>query len=131
EEGDVGRTAVFTNFTSDRDLQFFDGLTGGLPTDPLTRIYLGGNSTTDSALFDDFYLSKSGYNPTIPRAFGYAGAGTKLTLQWSGSQWELVFEGALEEAPSINGPWSSITGAVSPHAISTTGTQKFYRAVCN
>jgi hypothetical protein len=132
KEGDAGRTAVFTNFTSDRDLLSNDPLTGGLPTDPLTRVYLAGNSTTDSALFDDFYLSKTGYNATIPRAFGYAGPGVKLQIQWNGSQLEVLWpEGQLQEASSVTGPWTDGTGASAPSYQFAPNGQKFYRAVCN
>jgi hypothetical protein len=131
KEGDPVRTRIFSNFLSDRDLQLDDPLTGGLPTDNLSRIYLGGNSATDSALFDDFYLSKSGYNATIPRPAGYTGPGARLQLQWTGSQWQILFQGKLQEATSIIGPWSDVPGAVSPHPISTTGAGRFFRAVCN
>jgi len=130
KEGDAGRTVLFTNFTSDRDLVFDDLLTGGQPTDPLTRIYLCGNRTDYSALFDDFYLSKSGYNATVPRAAGYAGAAPTLSIQWNGSQWEIVFQGMLEEATAPNGTWSGVSGATSPYVVPLTGDKKFYRAVC-
>lgn len=131
KEGEVGRTTLFTNFTSDRDLLFNDPLTGGLPTDPLTRIYLCGNRTTFGALFDDFYLSKSGYNDSVPRSYGYAGPSPTLQLQWTGSQWQIVFQGKLLEASTINGTWTEVIGATSPYVITTTGDKKFYRAVCN
>lgn len=131
KEGAVGRTLVFSNFTSDRDLLSNDPLTGGPPTDNLSRVYLGGNSDTYSALFDDFYLSKSGYNATIPRPFGYGGPSPLLQLQQAGNQWQVVFEGKLLEAPSVNGPWTEVTGATSPYAVTTSGGPKFYRAVCN
>ncbi|HEX3800107.1 MAG TPA: LamG-like jellyroll fold domain-containing protein [Verrucomicrobiae bacterium] len=44
-----------------------------------------------------------------------------LTLSWSA--------GTLQEAPSINGPWTSDTGFTSPHAVnpSAAGGNKFYR----
>ncbi len=131
KEGDPGRTLVFANFTSDRDLLSNDPLTGGTPTDTLGRVYIGGNSDPDSALFDDFYLSKSGYNSTVPRAVGYAGPAPTVAIQWNGAQWQVVFQGKLEEATSVAGPWTVVTGATSPHLISATGPMKFYRAVCN
>lgn len=130
KEGDPTRTAVFTNFVSDRDLLLSDSLTGGYPTDPLTRVYLCGGINTDSALFDDFYLSKSGYNSTIPREYGYAGPAPTLQLQKSGSQWEILFHGKLLEASSVNGPWTEVSGATSPYPLATPGSGKFYRAVC-
>lgn len=131
KEGDAGRTTVFTNFTSDRDLLFNDPLTGGLPTDELSRIYLGGNSTTASALFDDFYLSKSGYNTNAPRAGGYAGPAPLLQIQWSGSQWQVIFAGKLQAAPAATGTYTNVPGATSPYAITTSQAQQFYRAVCD
>lgn len=130
KEGEPARTAVFTNFLSDRDLGLSDPLTGGYPTENLTRVYLAGNSATDSALFDDFYVSKSGYNSTIPRPYGYAGPQPSLQLQQVGGQWQVVFQGKLQEASSVNGTWSEVTGATSPYPLTTTGGQKFYRAVC-
>ncbi len=129
KDGDVGRAALFTDFVSDRDLLFNDSLTG-LPTDPLTRIYLGGSRTDYSSLFDDFYLSKSGYNDTVPRAFGYGGLAPTLQMQWTGSQWQAVFQGKLQEASAVNGTYTEVSGATSPYTIPLTGEKKFYRAVC-
>jgi hypothetical protein len=129
KEGDAGRTTLFADYYSDRDLGLSDPLTGGLPTDPLTRIYLCGVGA-DSALFDDFYLSKFGYNASIPRASGYTGPAPTLNFQWSGSQWQIRFEGKLLEAASITGPWTEVTGAVSPYPVTTAGDKKFYRVVC-
>jgi hypothetical protein len=131
KEGDAGRAALFTDFVSDRDLTLSDVLTGGLPTDPLTRVYLAGSRTDYSALFDDFYLSKSGYNATIPRAAGYAGPPPTLQIVNSGGQWQIVFQGKLLEATTADGTYTEVTGATSPYVITASGDQKFYRAVCN
>ncbi len=130
KEGEPGRTALFESFVSDRDLSLSDPLTGGLPTDPLNRIYICGIGA-DSAMFDDFYLSKVGYNATVPRASGYAGPAPSLRLQQASGQWQIVFQGKLFEAPSVIGPWTEVTGAASPYPVNTTGEKKFYRAVCN
>jgi len=130
KDGDPSRTCVFTNYTSDRDLLLSDPLTGGLPTENLTRIFLGANNASESALYDDFYLSKSGYNATIPRVFGYGGLAPTLQLQWTGSQWQALFQGTLQEASTVNGAWSDVSGATSPYTVTTTGDKKFYRAVC-
>ena len=128
KEGDASRTLVFSNYISDRDLGSNDPLTGGPPTDNLNRIYLAGDSDTDSALFDDFYISKSGYNATVPRPFGYTGPAPTLQIQWNGSTWEIVFQGTLQQADAVNGTWSDLT-STSPYPVTTTGPQKFYRAV--
>lgn len=132
KQGDAARTLVFSNFISDRDLYSDDPLTGGVPTDNLARIYLGGNSDTASALFDDFYLSKTGYNATIPRPVGYAGPGVSLQIHWNGSQLVVQWpEGKLQEASSVAGPWTDVSGATAPSYQVAPSTQKFYRAVCN
>ena len=47
-------------------------------------------------------------------------SGGSLTLEWSGT-------GSLEEAGSVQGPWTSVAGAASPATISPSGQQKFYR----
>jgi hypothetical protein len=131
KEGDPARTCIFTNFTSDRDNGVSDPLTGGYPTDPLTRIYLAGNRSTLCALFDDFYLSKTGYNATIPRAFGYTGPAPALQLQWSGSQWQILFQGTLQASSSVTGTYTNVTGATSPYPLTSAEAIKFYRAVCD
>ena len=131
KEGDATRTTIFADFTSDRNLVFDDPLTGGLPTDNLGRIVLGGNSETDSALFDDFYLSKSGLNTTVPRVFGYTGPAPTVQIQPSGGEWQVLWsDGLLQEADTVSGAWSDVPSATSPHAITPAGARKFYRAVC-
>lgn len=129
KEGDPTRTTIFEDFVSDRDLAYDDSLTGGLPTDNLNRIVLGGNSDPESALFDDFYLSKSGYNSSVPRPYGYGGQAPALQIQKSGNQWQVVFQGKLLESVALNGPWVEISGATSPYPLPATGDKKFYRAV--
>ncbi|HNQ89792.1 MAG TPA: hypothetical protein PKM73_14330 [Verrucomicrobiota bacterium] len=78
----------------------------------------------------DVYLSAGGANSTIPVAPGYAGPAPTLGLHRSGSQWEIVFEGQLQETSSLQGGWSDVPGAVSPYAIPAGGERRFYRAVC-
>lgn len=131
KEGEPERTTLFENFVSDRDLMLDDPLTGGLATDNLNRIYLCGNSATDSALFDDFYLSKSGYNATVPRPYGYTGPAPTLQLQKAGSAWQIIFAGRLLEASTLTGAWTEVTGATSPYSLPASGAGKFYRAVCD
>jgi len=104
-------------------------LTGGLPTDDLNRICLGGNSDSDSALFDDYYLSRSGINHALPQAFGYSRPTASLTIQRSGDQLQIRWPGdRLEQADSVTGPWSDIAGASSPYGVAPTAAMTFYRA---
>lgn len=131
KEGDADRTALFLDCTSDRKLNAMDEYTTDYPSDLISRLYLVGNSETQGALFDDIYLSKDGHNATVPIAFGYTGAPPTLQIIKAGSHWQIVFEGKLQEASSVTGTWSDVSGATSPYPVTTTGDKKFYRAVCN
>jgi hypothetical protein len=129
KEGDESRTTLFENFVSDRNLTLDDPLTGGLPTDNLNRLYLCGVGA-DSALFDDFYLSKSGYNSTVPRPFGYSGGALPaITIRRVGAQLEILWSaGFLQEAPSLTGAWTDVPGANAPsHVVTPGGVSKYFR----
>jgi hypothetical protein len=128
KEGDASRTALFSDVVSDRDLNTQDEYSAHQPDDNINRLVLGSNGETDGALFDDIYLSKSGYNSTTPIGAGYAGPPPMLQLQKVGGQWQIIFEGELQEADAATGAWSKVTGATSPYPLPTTGEKKFYRA---
>ncbi|NGO38445.1 hypothetical protein G4L39_03405 [Limisphaera ngatamarikiensis] len=54
----------------------------------------------------------------------------RLRYQWDGRTLTLVWDQPglrLQEAPSLEGPWSDIVGASSPHTVPTTSGQRFYR----
>lgn len=129
KEGDPSRTQVFDSYTSDRDPSYVDVILGGMQP-ALDKLYVAGNGATTSAWFDDFYLSKGGYNATVPRAFGFTGpqAGP-LLIQWSGSQLLIQWTaGILQEAPAVTGPWSDVPGASAPsYLVTPSGSKEFYR----
>lgn len=129
KDGDASRTLLFANYVSDRALNSNDSLTGGVVTDTLNRLYLSGDTLAFSAYFDDFYLSQSGYNATIPVAAGYAGPPPAVSMTQSAGQWQVWFEGTLQHASSPAGTWSEVSGATSPYPVSTAGEMQFYRAV--
>jgi hypothetical protein len=133
KDGQPERTLLFESFLSDRDPQLDDALTGGLPTDAISRLYLSGNSAISSALFDDFYLSKSGFNASVPRAAGYTGGGgnASIRIERDGASTRIVFEGRLQEAESVTGGWSNVAGAASPYVVPPSVTMRFYRAAGN
>ncbi|MCC6822823.1 MAG: hypothetical protein IT579_18995 [Verrucomicrobia subdivision 3 bacterium] len=131
KEGDANRTALFVDCPSDRKLNSMDEFTTDYPSDTISRLYLVGNSDTEGALYDDIYLSKNGILATTPIGAGYAGAPPTLEIKRSGNQWEILFQGKLLEAASVNGPWTDVAGATSPYPVTTTGGPKFYRAVSN
>jgi hypothetical protein len=57
------------------------------------------------------------YHGTIKLAFSLSGS--TLTLRWPA--------GSLQSAAALNGPWTPVAGATSPYAVTTTGTQMFYK----
>lgn len=110
-------------------------ITGG-PRNP-QPLYLGGQGTQERwrgladevAIFDRaltaaevqqvFDLGKAGAAlaaPPVKVAFERTTGGLKLT-----------FEGTLQSADSITGPWTDVAGATSPFEVKFTGTAKFYR----
>lgn len=132
KEGATSRTTLFTDYLSDRDPLAVDPVLGGMKPD-LDKLFVAGNNTTESAWFDDFYLSKSGYNATLPRTFGYSepvgGQAPSLTIARSGSELVVTWtSGALEGAPAVNGPWTAVAGASSPYSTTPAGAAMFYRA---
>ena len=128
KEGGAPRTVLFQDYLSDRDLYFVDVVLGGmLPA--LDKLVVMGNSGTLSATFDDFYLSTSGYNATVPKAYTVALPPGPLSIGWSGSQLEIRWtNGTLQQAEFITGPWSDVSGnPTSPYLVTPSGA-KFYRA---
>jgi hypothetical protein len=129
KEGDPSRTTLFENLPSDRLLNTVDDFTSHYPDDIINKLYLMGVSLSGEVLFDDIYLSKTGILDTTPIGLGYAGPPPTLQIVKSGSQWQVVFDGKLQEATSVTGIWSDVSGATSPYPVTTTADKKFYRAV--
>ncbi len=132
KEGDASRTELFKDYFSDRDPLTPDPVLGGMAPD-LDKLFISGNTTTDSAWFDDFYISKSGYNPSVPRPFGFSapvgGGAPTMTIAKSAGQIQVSWTGGtLESAPAVNGPWTPVAGAASPYTTQATGNAMFYRA---
>ena len=132
KEGATERTVLFQDYVSDRDLSYEDPVLGRIAPN-LDKLVVMGNSGTVSALFDDFYLSSSGYNATVTRPYGFTGqvgplpalqitrSGTQVQIQWT--------TGVLQESSSVTGGWTDVQGAAPPSYIVTPGPgAKFYRA---
>ncbi|MGH7973183.1 MAG: LamG-like jellyroll fold domain-containing protein, partial [Limisphaerales bacterium] len=129
-DGGPARTNAFANYSSDRDPNYVDVILGSMQPD-LDKLVVAGNSASDSASFDDFYLSPGAYNPTVPIPFAgnvttlpplqiTASAGS-VRIQWSA--------GVLQQAPSATGPWVDVPGnPASPFSTTAAGTQMFFRA---
>ena len=132
KEGDATRTELFRDYLSDRDPSVVDVILGGMAPD-LDKLIVAGNNPAESALFDDFYISESGYNATAPRSVGFsqpiggqaptlgvARTESGLAVTWTG--------GSLESAPTVSGPWSAVAGSPSsPYTPTATGVGSFYR----
>jgi hypothetical protein len=129
KEGDTTRSNLITDYLSDRDISYQDPVLGGMAPN-LDKLIVLGNNATYSVLFDDFYLSKSGYNASIPRPYGYTGpVASPPTIAWSGSQLEIRWaSGTLQQADALTGPWADVAGATAPSYKTTpSGTGKYYR----
>lgn len=67
------------------------------------------------------YQIKSLVMPTSP----------PLTVRAVSGQVELMWDrGTPQEAEQLSGPWSEVTDAFSPHAVSPTHPRKFFRIRC-
>lgn len=136
KEGTAQRTTILTDYVSARGQGAADV---GFATKDLDKVILGGlngTSTTTNLFFDDIYLSKSGFNTTVPRPFGFttpippkpteppalsvARSGNQIQITWSGT--------ALESSDSVNAGWAPVPNAARPYTTSPDGKQKFYRA---
>ena len=99
KEGDATRTTLFQNYVSDRDAVTIDPVFGA-PGTNLTHLFfsaIGAAQGTNNVLFDDFYLSASGFNSTTPvpassfqqvttiqiGPFSYNPSTTTFALSWS------------------------------------------------
>jgi hypothetical protein len=135
KDGSGQRMPIVTDYVSARGQGQADI---GFATKDLDKLIMGGldgHSTTTNLFFDDIYLSKSGFNSTVPRAAGFTtpvpGGPTtpaSLSINLSGAQVEIAFSGGtLESATSINGAWAPVTPAASPYRTTPEGAQRFYR----
>ena len=112
KEGDPSRTQLFSNFHGDRDYSTA-GQNNDNPTPYLNKVYLsvatenllnGDNgaffATNNMILSDDFYLSKSGYDGTIPRLFNIQAVALGTTT--------IVTPTSTNTVPSATIHWESL-----------------------
>jgi len=129
KEGGAARTVLFQDFTSDRDLFTPDPVLGGYAPD-LDKLVVMVNSATVSAIFDDFYLSTTGYNSTVPIPYstGVVPPGP-LSAVMVGSQLQISWpNGVLQSATSVNGVYQDVPGnPTSPYLVTPTGSGMYFR----
>jgi hypothetical protein len=128
KEGDPNRLELFKDYLSDRDPLFVDPIIGGMGPD-LDKLFVTGNNTAESALFDDFFISNTGFNATVPRPLS-VGEPPVLGISKSGNQVEITWTaGTLESASTISGPWSTVPGATPPaYTVAPVDSQRYFRA---
>jgi len=59
---------------------------------------------------------------------GGGGGSASVAIARDGSGLKITYEGTLETASALAGPWTAVSGATSPYTASPTGAQAFYRA---
>jgi hypothetical protein len=128
KEGGSPRTVLFQDYSSDRDFFAIDPVLGGM-TPVLDKLVVMGNSATLSAVFDDFYLSTSGYNATVPKAYNFGLQPGPLSIGYSGIQLQITWtNGTLQSSTNVAGPYVDVPGnPASPYPVAPSGGLNFYR----
>ncbi len=135
KDGSGSRTKVVTDYVSARGPGAADV---GFATKDLDKLIVGaltGHSTSTNLFFDDIYLSKTGYNSSVPRAVGFTTPIDEVTpsapgisVKVSGVQIEIAWSaGTLESASTVNGAWTPVSAAVSPYKANPDGVQRYFR----
>lgn len=99
-------------FVSDLALPGFQGLAGA-------RFGWGART---GGFADNHFVDNICLNAVVPCAT------PSILINRNGASVTVAFTGTLQSAPTITGPWTGVSGAISPHVVSATG-QKFFRAV--
>ncbi len=133
--GETGRTLIASDWVTDRDLEP-DFLTAtGIHLNQLVVGNDGGSAAT--VYVDDIYISKSGYNSTVPAAWAGptppALATPSFATDLTSSPGQMLFSwdaGALMFAPELPGPWMVVPdsfGFSFAHTIESTNAQQYFR----
>ena len=135
EEGTAQRFTVFSDQIASRNP--IGQADTGFTTQDLDRLIIGaiaGHGALTNLFIDDIYLSKAGYNSTVPRPFGFTTPVVEanppvMDIQLSGSDISITWDrGVLESTDAIGGTWALVPGATSPYTPPIDGAQRFYRA---
>ena len=133
KDGDSApRERIFQDYVSNRSPTGDPAGAGGTLTRPTLDKLIVGNNNTSSLLFDDFYISKTGLNSTVPRPYGFTtpvGQGTPtVAVGKNADKVRITYSnGVLQSAPAVTGPWDNVQGATSPYETTPTGAQQYYR----
>jgi hypothetical protein len=102
-----------------------DAWIGASPDYALQRIYLG--NIAETSLFHEA-LSAAQVNGLYNGVFvpgqetlGFARSGSNLVLTWK--------SGTLLQAPTVKGPWTTNSAAVSPYSVPLSSGNQFFRVL--
>ncbi|MBM3836859.1 MAG: LamG domain-containing protein [Verrucomicrobia bacterium] len=108
----------------------------GTPKNP-QPLYLGGQGTQERwrGLADEVAIFDRALSPAEAQQvydLGKAGSALappplKLGFERTNTGLKLTFEGTLQSADALTGPWADVAGAKSPAEIAFSGNAKFYR----
>jgi hypothetical protein len=129
-QGASSRTLLFSNFFGNRDYSQY-GINSDFPTPYLNKVFAsvcsesianGDNgaffATNNMVLLDDFYLSQSGYNGTIPRLFNLntiaKAANGNVTISWEslGSLFQTNTYSVQRTLALHNPTWTTLTNGL-------------------
>jgi uncharacterized repeat protein (TIGR03803 family) len=83
-----------------------------------------GGSSGNGAVFA-IILGNAASTPPAPIPLEIQSAGGAVVLSWTNSAF------ALQSAPGVTGPFTTLPGATSPHTIPAAGTPQFFRLISN
>lgn len=101
------------------------------------NVWLGRSQFVDpywAGKYNEFRIYTGAMSPAQVAASFAAGANNlpaprpTLSAVRSGANLVITYTGTLESADVINGAWSPVAGATSPHTASTADGQRYYRA---
>lgn len=125
KDGAAERTELFKDYLSDRDALTPDVVLGPMMPN-LDKLFVTCNNANASLWFDDFFISKTGYNASEPAPFNEGGT-PEVSIALDAANVVVTFTGTLTAADQLTGPWTDVAGT-SPLTIPASGAQKFYRA---
>ena len=123
--GEASRRTLFEGFRSDRDAVNIDVVLGA-PGTALTHLFLCANNqvtaqATNKVRFDDFFLSRTGFNTTMPLPAGAFRSPVRLTnvqLDATGLSfsWKAIpgKTYTIKKRITFNEDWSPVGGAFPP-----------------
>jgi len=118
-----GLPVAFNTLTAVPTGDNLDVWIGGSPDYPTARLTTA--NLADAAVFD-YALTpaqvESVYSSQVsvaPGTLTIAPSGRNVVVSWSA--------GTLQEATSLTGPWTPVSGAASPYTVPATNTSEFYK----